>query len=99
MSIQKVNTEAIAAAASAVNAANARINSEFDRVRSAGTAMDNAWNSRAGNAARDLMYELFKGNESRSAVLQNYANTLHQVVTPGYDSSESENTKLADLFL
>lgn len=99
MSIQKVNTEAIAAAAAAINSANARLNGEFDRVRAAGMSMDNAWNSRAGNAAQNLMYELFKGNDSRSAVLQNYADTLLKVVDPNYTQSESANSKLADLFL
>lgn len=99
MSIQKVNTEAIAAAASAITTANNRINCEFERVRAAGNSMDNSWNSKAGNTARDMMYQLFSGNETRSSVLQNYANTLQQVVTPGYDLGEKENTKLADLFL
>lgn len=99
MSIQKVNTEAIAAAASAIASANANINSSFDELRNAGSDMAGSWNSRAGSAAETTLYQLFKGNEARSAVMQNYLNILQQVVNPGYESGETENTKLADQFL
>lgn len=98
MAIQKVNTEAVAAAAAAITSANNHINAAFDAVRSAGSDLQTQWNSRAGSAAQDLIYRLFKGNDSRSAILQNYANTLQQVVTPGYVQSETTNAKLADLF-
>lgn len=99
MAIQKVNTENIAAAATQIKVADNRINGSFDKVVSTGKNMGRTWNGKAGVAADELMYRLFQGNESRSAVLQNYAATLQQVVAPGYDQGETKNTKLADLFL
>lgn len=99
MAIQKVNTDGILAAANTLSASNAAMNDAFNVLRSAGYTMENSWNSRAGTAAASLMYQLFNGNEARSAVLQNYVNLLQQSVTPGYVNAETVNTKLSDQFL
>lgn len=99
MSIQKVNTEGIAAAAARISAHNNTINQAFARVTAQSNNMACSWNSPAGDAALETFHKLIQGNESRSAVLQNHAATLHQVVAPGYDTTEKHNTKLADLFL
>ncbi|MBQ7015851.1 MAG: hypothetical protein IJN10_02680 [Firmicutes bacterium] len=99
MAIQKVNTDGILSAASSLSLCNANMNDAFAVLRSAGHTMENSWNSRAGSAAASLMYQLFNGNEARSAVLQNYVNLLQQAVAPGYVESESVNTKLSDQFL
>lgn len=99
MAIQKVDTEAIALAASAIATAGANVTTEFQNVRNAGNTMISNWNSKAGTAAQTLMYELFAGSEAQASVLQNYANVLQQVVNPGYVESETANTTLADQFL
>ena len=99
MAIQKVNTDGILAAASSLAACNASMNDSFAVLRSLGHTMENSWHSRAGTAAASLMYQLFNGNEARSAVLQNYVNLLQQAVAPGYINSETVNTKLSDQFL
>lgn len=99
MSIHKVNTEGVATAAAKIFSSNNTINQAFAQVKTQGNIMACSWNSRAGAVALDTFYNLIQGNESRSAVLQNHAATLQQVVIPGYEASESLNTKLADLFL
>lgn len=99
MSIHKVNTEGIVAAASKISACDSTINQAFAKVVSQSNNMACSWNSPAGDAALDTFHKLIKGSEARSAVLQNHAATLQQVVVPGYDASEKQNTKLADLFL
>ena len=99
MPMQKVNTDAIAATASRISAANSAMNSAFDPVVSGKRTLDSSWNSAAGDTAKELLDQLLQGNAARSAVLQNFASTLQQVVTPGYDQGETQNTKLADLFL
>ncbi len=99
MPIQKVNTEAIAAAAANISSANTSINQAFDPIISQKNTLEASWNSPAGDAAQTLLNELLRGNDARSTVMQNYVSTLQQVVSPGYDQGETQNTKLADLFL
>ena len=99
MSIHKVNTEGIAAAAAKISASDNTINQAFAQVVSQCNNMACSWNSPAGDAAFETFRKLVQGNHSRSAVLQNHASTLQKVVIPTYDASEKQNTKLADLFL
>lgn len=99
MALQKVNTDAINQMATAISTTNANLNSAFSDLYTDGKNMDAHWNSSAGNAATTLMYSLFKGNEARSAVLENYIVFLRQYVTQGYIAAEEQNTKLADQFL
>lgn len=99
MSIQKVDTERICAAASAVALANSNINTAFKTLEKQVSNMENSWQSPACNTAITTFYELCKGNEVRSSVLQNYVTILNQVVAPGHKSAETTNTRLADQFL
>ena len=99
MSLQKVDTEQIAAAAGAITTANGNMNTNFEKIRTLGQSMSGSWNSAAAEAAENLMQQLFKGNEAREAMFQNCANLLSQQVNPGYENSETANTKLADMFL
>ena len=99
MAEQKVNTEAIDQMALAIAAANNNINTSFETLRKGGTKLEENWKSKAGSQAVTTMYSLFNGNESRSAVIENYVNFLSKQVSPGYVSSETQNTKLADQFL
>ena len=97
MSIHKVNTDAIASAAGRISRADTAINDAFFRTVKEASAMSGFWNSRAGDAAQDLLDRLIQGNDARSAVLKSYEVMLNQVVNPGYVESEKVNTKLADL--
>lgn len=98
MSIHKVNSDAITAAAARIRESDALISDAFERTVEKGRAMDGSWNSRAGSAAMTILNRLIQGNEARSAVLQSHAATLDQVVAPGYIEAERVNTKLSDLF-
>ena len=97
--MQKVNTESISAMANAISSTNTTLNSEFYNVQTAGNTMGANWNSDAGSLAISKMYQLFRGNEERSAVMENHANFLRNLVVTNYNASETENTKLSDLFL
>lgn len=99
MALQKVNTEAINQMAAAIADANANLNDAVSDLYTDGKNMDANWDSKAGSAAVTLMYDLFKGNEARSVVLENYVAFLRQYVTQGYTAAEDQNTKLADQFL
>ena len=99
MSIHKVNTDGITTAATKITLADSAINLAFDQVTIQGRSMEYSWHSPAGDVALELFDKLLQGNSSRSAVLQNHAATLQQVVAPGYVQSEKNNMKLADLFL
>lgn len=99
MSLQKVDTELIASAAGAITTANGNMNANFETVRTLGQSMARSWNSAAGEAAENLMQQLFKGDEARGAMFLNCANLLSQQVNPGYENAETTNTKLADMFL
>jgi len=98
MAKQVVNTDRIASSASKLRAVNSAINNEFRTLQNKALQLDNNWKSAAGNVAKTTMYELFKSNDVRSSVLQNYINTLEQLVNPGYIDAETTNTKLADKF-
>ena len=99
MKSQKVNTVAIETMAGAISTANNNINQSFENLKTKGREMDNAWNSGAGSKAVTMMHDLFKGNEARSTVMENYVVFLRNVVNPGYNSAEEANTSLADQFL
>lgn len=99
MALQKVNTEAIASMATDIANANQKMNEAFSRVEIDGKNMDTRWNSKAGTQAATIMYNLFKGNEARSAVLENYVTFLQQFINPSYTAAEEQNTKLSDQFL
>lgn len=98
LSGQTVNTEGISAAIMQLKSANQNIDSGMDSVIKNAKQLEQSWQSPAGTAACTLMYEVFGGNNSRSAVIQNYINLLDQQVNPGYSEAESVNTSLADMF-
>lgn len=93
-----VDTDRIAAVANKLRTVNTNINREFGVLQSRAGQIDSNWNSMAGDTARTMMYQLFKQNEMRSMVLQNYINMLEQQVAPGYINAETVNEKLADKF-
>lgn len=99
MALQKVVTEEIAAAAGTLTQINNQLNNEVDNLQRIGSNLLSSWESAAGSAAQTTLCQLLKGNEARSAVLDNYINMLQQVVNPSYTSAEETNTKLSDMFL
>lgn len=99
MAVQKVNTEGIGITVSTLTSTNSNINIAFENMKKTCSNIEGTWNSRAGDKAVNQMYQIFKGNEARSSVMQNYIALLQQIVTPGYIQGENENSKLADMFL
>lgn len=96
--VHTVNTEGIADAISRLRTANDNINNSFDSLKKKSSQLERSWNSAAGSVAVTIMYELFKGGETRSSVIQNYINLLEQQVNPGYFEAEKTNKTLADMF-
>lgn len=98
MAKQSINTNKVSSSANKLRTVNNNINNEFKILEKKAKQLDNKWKSAAGDAARTKMYKLFKNNEVRSTVLQNYINMLEQQVNPNYTSTETVNAKLADKF-
>lgn len=98
MTKQVVNTDRLTSVANKLRTVNNNITSEFRTLQNKAKQLDTNWKGAAGEAARTTMYQLFKNNEVRSTVLQNYINMLEQQVNPGYTNTETVNTKLADKF-
>lgn len=98
MAEQIVNTLGISSSSNKLRTANNNINEEFITLQNKAKELDNNWHGAAGEAARTTMYQLFKYSEERSKVIQNYINILEQQINPGYNNSETVNTKLADKF-
>lgn len=99
MAIQKVVTEEIASAAAGIAQANEQLSAEVNNLRSMASNLLGSWNSGAGAAAQTVFHQVIQGDTARSAVLDNYAAMLRDVVNPSYTNAEEANTKLADLFL
>lgn len=99
MELQKVRTENISAAAEKLYQVNAAIDSRFSDVSDGRGILGSNWNSAAGTAAKDRLSQLCKGSEARFAVMENYVTYLRRLVAPGYESAETANTNLSDLFL
>lgn len=98
MAKQVVNTDRIASSANRLRTVNNTINNEFRTLQSKAQQLDSNWRSAAGETAKTTMYQLFRNNDVRSSVIQNYINMLEQQVNPGYESAETTNSKLADKF-
>jgi uncharacterized protein YukE len=98
MAKQGVNTECVATAANKLRSVNNTINTQFNSLQSKAKKLDSNWNSKAGDNARTTMHEIFKNNEPRGIVLQNYINFLEQQINPGYVDTENTNTSLAGKF-
>jgi len=98
MAKQIINTDRLILSATKLRAVNNSINSAFDTLQTKAKQIDNNWRGAAGDAAKSTMYQLFKYSEARSTVIQNYVNMLEQQVSPGYNNTETVNTKLADQF-
>lgn len=95
---QLVNTEGISTAATKLRTVNDNISGKFDTLTKKARVLESDWNSSAGSLACSKMYELFKLNETRYSVIQNYINMLEQQVDPNYESAEEANKTLADQF-
>ena len=98
MTKQVVNTDGIASAAKKLYNVNSSINMIFGSMKNSAKRLDTDWLGSAGESARTLLYEIFKGNEPREAVLKEYIALLEQKVNPEYIADEIENTTIADMF-
>lgn len=98
MAKQGIDTQQVISAAASLRNANNNINRSFAILKSIAENIEYDWNGAAGEKARTTMYNLFKGNEARYAVIQNYINLLEQQVDPNYINVEKVNSSLADKF-
>lgn len=98
MSRQVVNTDKISVSVNKLHIVDSNINEEFETLERKAKQLDNNWKSIAGDTAGTRMYRIFKNNEMRSAVLQNYINMLKDQINPNYTNTESTNVRLADKF-
>ena len=96
MTKQTVNTDGIEAAAKKLHNVNSCITMVFGSMKNAAKALDADWTGNAGESARTLMYQIFKGNEAREEVLQSYIATLRQKITPEYVETEEINKTNSD---
>jgi pyruvate/2-oxoacid:ferredoxin oxidoreductase beta subunit len=97
MSKQSIDTTKVVDAINNIRTINNSINQEFNALRSKMWPL-NSWKGPTGTTAQTQMHELFKNNEARSAVMQNYTDTLERLVNPAYQEAESQNRSLANLF-
>lgn len=98
MAIQMFNSENVLSAADKLQTINNNINRDFESLQKSLKSLESNWKSPAGTVAHTLMYEILKGNETRSNVIDNYTRVLTQYVSQGYIIAEENSTKLADLF-
>ena len=98
MAKQAVNTDGITSAAKKLYNVNSCINMVFGSMKNVAKKLDSNWTGSAGESARTLMYQIFKGNEARETVLKSYIALLEQKVNPEYITTEIDNTNLKDMF-
>lgn len=95
----KVNTDAVARAASNIKLCNQQIRDGFPDVQTAITRLDNAWEGSAATAAISKFNEIKSTYcDARYNVLDNYVNFLLQQIGEGYKQTEEVNVSLADQF-
>ena len=97
MSRQSIDTTQVAVALNRIRTINNNINNQFNSLRSRMWPL-NSWRGPTGTAAQTLMHELFRNNEARSAVMQNYTDILERLINPSYQAAENQNRSLANLF-
>jgi len=98
MANQKVDTDKIISSANRLHTVNNNINNAFNAMQDKARLLDYNWNGEAGDAARSMRNQIFRNNDARSSVLQNYVSMLEQQINPGYTDAENVNTRLSDNF-
>lgn len=99
MAKQSIDTERVAATVTRLRNINRNISNAFGTMeRTAQNGISFNWKSATGDAALTKMLELFKNNQARETVLQNYIILLEQQVRPGYENAEETNRSLASQF-
>ncbi len=98
MGKQSIDTGKVTSTAQMLRTVNRNLDGAFSSMQRTAKGIERDWRSRAGTMAQTALYELFRNNSARSAVLQNYINLLEQAVVPGYNNAENVNTRLADQF-
>lgn len=99
MAKQSIDTEQVAATITRLRNISRNISSAFSNMeRTAKNGITINWKSSTGDAALIKMLELFKNNQARETVLQNYIILLEQQVRPGYENAEETNKSLASQF-
>lgn len=95
---QAVDSQRLLDVVTVLRTTDSELTKGMESLKRAVSRMENAWRSEAGDCAVQAMYQLFKNNDARSTVLQNYIAFLEQMAVPGLINAEETNTKLADQF-
>lgn len=94
----KVDTDRISYVSFQLKNANTEMNNSFRAVKQKGKTMISNWHSPAAESASTIYYELIRGNQARSDVLNEYSKMLDQAIVPNANQVELSNKKLADVF-
>ena len=99
MAKQSIDTERVATTVTRLRNISRNISGAFSRMeQTAKSGLISNWKSSTGDAALTKMLELFKNNQARDTVLNNYIILLEQQVKPGYENAEETNKSLASQF-
>lgn len=97
----QVNTTAVRNAVTTLNTLNNDMDSSFSSVTKAISNLDSNWDGSAASKAISKFNEMksnFMGNGGRKAVMKQYIDFLAKAVADDYDSTETANTNLSNLF-
>ncbi|MBR2589506.1 MAG: hypothetical protein IKE65_01120 [Clostridia bacterium] len=97
-----INTGAVEVAVRTLSTINRRFDTDFNSAQSSMNSLKATWSSSAANKAIDKfnkMKQTYVGPEGqRSMVMEQYIKFLAEAVDIGYETTESENKKLSELF-
>ena len=98
----KVDTGAVKRAVTALQSINRNIDTDFNSVQSAMNKLNSSWSGSAASKANDKFNTIKKNfigsNGGRHKVMDSYIKFLSDAVAIDYETTESVNTKLSEMF-
>ena len=95
----RVNTDAVAEAASKIKMYNDYMRTEFSDVEEAINDLNPYWDGEASESARASFFAIKNAyNDLRYNSMDNFVKFLHGHIGDGYETAETVNKKLADAF-
>ena len=98
MSVQIIDTQVIQNTAATLHRVNESIADKSRQTEASVKALGNSWRSPGGSAALSALDQIFRMEEPRRQVLENYITILERIINPNYLSAEDVNKKLASYF-
>lgn len=97
----QVNTNNVRNAVNTLTTLNNGMDKSFNSVTQAMSNLNSSWDGTASSKAMSKFNKMkndFMGSGGRKAVMHQYIDFLAKVVADDYDTTESANTSLANLF-